>query len=70
MNPVEIYRAKLQRQREVQIERERDRVNAHAEQKVRQAYLAAGGDDEHFDFEWPQMRRRLLADAAIKEVQK
>ncbi len=56
------------KRREQQAEAEaaaRDRHNERLKERARLAYLTAGGDDEGFKKEWPEIHKTLLRDETI-----
>jgi hypothetical protein len=65
-DPITLWRERRAKQRAAATERAREYNAERAKENARAAYVAAGGDVEHFDYEWPTLQRRILADKAVE----
>ncbi len=67
-DPITIWRAHRAEHREQERERLRERSDERAKAQAYAAYTKAGGTEEEFDYHWPQLRWRMLADKAVEGV--
>ncbi len=52
------------------IERERQVADEHRREKARRAYIDAGGSEDGFTKQWPEIRERLLADKTVEALRR
>jgi hypothetical protein len=50
------------------IEQERQMADEHRKEKARRAYIDAGGSEDGFTKQWPEIRERLLADKTVEAM--
>ncbi len=52
------------------LEQERLLAAEHRKEKARRVYLDAGGSEDGFSKQWPEIRERLLADKTVEALRR
>jgi hypothetical protein len=68
IDPIRQFREKRQAQRDAADADARDRYNEQQRVRALRAFTAAGGDDEGFEAEWPEIHKTLLRDETIQTL--
>ncbi len=52
------------------IDQERQMADEHRREQARRAYIDAGGSEDGFTKQWPEIRERLLADKTVEALRR
>ena len=55
---------------QARIDEELQLADEHRREKARRTYLAAGGSEDGFTKQWPEIRERLVADKTVEALRR
>jgi len=69
-DPIKQWREERRREQAEAEAEARDRHHEQQRERARRAYTAAGGSDEGFTKEWPELHKELLRDETFSTLRK